>query len=157
MHCYSDYFPHRHPQDELDCVALLAAGLFADPARIFLHYENRTIRCDEAVRHIGQLQAWFKHTGIEQGDRVAVMLGNSPEHIYLIYALILSGVVWVPVNTRLRGTGLEYLLQHAEPKLFVFDQEFDAVTAQIDCGEARRERVPDFAAHAATATLRTPA
>ena len=157
MHCYSDYFPHRHPQDELDCVALLAAGLFADPARIFLHYENRTIRCDEAVRHIGQLQAWFKHTGIEQGDRVAVMLGNSPEHIYLIYALILSGVVWVPVNTRLRGTGLEYLLQHAEPKLFVFDQEFDAVTAQIDCGEARRERLPDFAAHAATATLRMPA
>ncbi|MFM0008411.1 AMP-binding protein [Paraburkholderia dipogonis] len=156
MHCYPDYFEHRHPQDELDCVPLLAAGLSADPAHIFLHYEDRAVRCAEAAAHIAQLQAWFERCELAQGDRVAVMLGNSPEHIYLIYALMLSGIVWVPVNTRLRAAGLEYLLQHAEPKLLVIDEEFDAVTAQIDCGNTRLTRLPAFDAAAAAPTLRTP-
>jgi crotonobetaine/carnitine-CoA ligase len=156
MHRYPDYFPYRHPQDELDCVPLLAAGLANDPAHTFLYFEERAIRCAEAVERIAQLQAWFANQGLAQGDRVAVMLGNSPEHIHLIYALMLSGIVWVPVNTRLRATGLEYLLQHAEPKLLIVDDEFDAVTAHVACAGAQRVRLPAFRADAAPASLRTP-
>ncbi|MGF6774095.1 crotonobetaine/carnitine-CoA ligase [Paraburkholderia sp. GAS199] len=144
MHLYPDYFPHRHADDELDCAPLLAAGLTFDPSRAFLQFDDRAVTCGEAVAHIVQWQAWFGEQGVEQGDRVAVMLGNSPEHIYLIYALMLSGIVWVPVNTRLRAAGLEYVLQHAEPKLFVIDAEFDPVSASIDCAGARRVRLPSF-------------
>ncbi|MDP9646083.1 AMP-binding protein [Paraburkholderia caledonica] len=157
MHRYPEYFAHRHTNDELDCVPLLAAGLRRDPARTILHFEDRAISCEDAARHVVQLQRWFAAQGLKQGDRVAVMLGNSPEHIHLIYALHLSGLVWVPVNTKLRAAGLEYLLQHAEPKLFVVDDEFDAVTAQLDCGAARRTHLPAFDAHDTSAEFATPA
>ncbi|WP_233837103.1 AMP-binding protein [Paraburkholderia sp. ZP32-5] len=157
MHRYPNYFPHRHPDDELDCVPLLAAALTADPARAFLQFDDRAITCGEALAHIAQWQAWFREQGLAQGDRVAVMLGNSVEHIHLIYALILSGIVWVPVNTRLRAAGLEYVLQHAEPKLFVIDDEFDAVSANIDCAGATRVRLPSFESGARQDTLVTPA
>jgi crotonobetaine/carnitine-CoA ligase len=156
MHRYPEYFAHRHANDELDCVPLLAAGLRRDPARAIVHFEDRAITCEDAARHVVQLQRWFAAQGLEQGDRVAVMLGNSPEHIHLIYALHLSGLVWVPVNTKLRAAGLEYLLQHAEPKLFVVDDEFDAVTAQLDCGAARRTHLPAFDAHDTSAEFATP-
>lgn len=157
MHRYPEYFAHRHNNDELDCVPLLAAGLRRDPARTIVHFEDRAISCEDAARHVVQLQRWFAAQGLKQGDRVAVMLGNSPEHIHLIYALHLSGLVWVPVNTKLRAAGLEYLLQHAEPKLFVVDDEFDAVTAQLDCGAARRTHLPAFEAHDTSAEFATPA
>ncbi|CAB3697093.1 AMP-binding protein [Paraburkholderia rhynchosiae] len=156
MHRYPEYFAHRHPNDELDCVPLLAAGLRREPARAVVHFEDRAITCEDAARHIAQLQRWFAERGLVQGDRVAVMLGNSPEHIHLIYALHLSGLVWVPVNTKLRAAGLEYLLQHAEPKLLVIDDEFDAVTAQLDCGAARRMRLPAFDASDTNAEFATP-
>lgn len=156
MHRYSEYFPHRHSQDALDCVPLLEQGLRANPTRPFLHFEERTIDCREAMERIAQLQAWFADEGLKQGDRVAVMLGNSPEHIHLIYALMLSGMVWVPVNTKLRAAGLEYLLQHAEPALFVIDDEFDAVTSRIDRGTARRVRAPAFRANGPAARLVVP-
>jgi len=157
MHRYPEYFAHRHSNDELDCVPLLAAGLRRDAARTIVHFEDRAISCEDAARHVVQLQRWFAAQGLKQGDRVAVMLGNSPGHIHLIYALHLSGLVWVPVNTKLRAAGLEYLLQHAEPKLFVVDDEFDAVTAQLDCGAARRTHLPAFDAHDTSAEFATPA
>ncbi|HEX7935491.1 MAG TPA: AMP-binding protein [Paraburkholderia sp.] len=157
MHRYPEYFAHRHANDELDCVPLLAAGLRRDPARTVVHFDDRAITCEDAARHIVQLQRWFAQQGLAQGDRVAVMLGNSPEHIHLIYALHLSGLVWVPVNMKLRAAGLEYLLQHAEPKLFVVDDEFDAVTAQLDCGTARRTHLPAFDANDQDAAFATPA
>lgn len=156
MHRYSEYFAHRHPNDELDCVPLLAAGLRGAPARTVVHFEDRAITCEDAARHIAQLQRWFAEQGLVSGDRVAVMLGNSPEHIHLIYALILSGLVWVPVNTKLRAAGLEYLLQHAEPKILVTDDEFDAVTAQIDCGASRRMHLPTFDANDMNTAFGTP-
>jgi carnitine-CoA ligase len=144
MHRYPDYFPYRCADDELDCVPLLAAGLVADPARVILQFDGRAITCGEAMAHIAQWQVWFAAHGLVKGDRVAVMLGNSPEHIHLIYALIVSGIVWVPVNTRLRAAGLEYVLQHAQPRLFVTDDEFDAVSADIDCAGAQRVHLPSF-------------
>jgi crotonobetaine/carnitine-CoA ligase len=157
MHLYSEYFAHRQADDELDCVPLLAAGLRRDPARSVVHFGDRQITCEDVARHVAQLQRWFAEQGLVQGDCVAVMLDNSPEHIHLIYALFLSGLVWVPVNTKLRGAGLEYLLQHAEPKLFVIDDEFEPVTTQLDCGNARRTHLPPFDAIDANAEFATPA
>ena len=157
MHRYPEYFAHRHANDELDCVPLLAAGLRRDPTRTVVHFEDHAITCEDASRHVAQLQRWFGERGLVQGDRVAVMLGNSPEHIHLIYALHVSGLVWVPVNTKLRAAGLDYLLQHAQPKLFVIDDEFDAVTAQLDCGAAQRTRLPAFDTSDTHAAFATPA
>lgn len=118
MHRYSDYFAHRHAHDELDCAPLLAAGLRATPARTVVHSGDHAMTCEDISRHVAQLQRWFASLGLVPGDRVAVMLGNSPEHMHLIYALVMSGLVWVPVNTKLRAAGLDYLLQHAEPALY---------------------------------------
>jgi crotonobetaine/carnitine-CoA ligase len=156
MHHYSAYFAHRHANDELDCAPLLAAGLRSAPARTVVHFDDHAITGEDAARHIAQLQHWFAARSLAPGDRVAVMLGNSAEHIHLIYALLLSGLVWVPVNTKLRATGLDYLLQHAEPKLLVVDDEFDAVTASTNCGAAQRVRLPAFDASDTNAAFATP-
>ncbi|SAK73473.1 AMP-binding enzyme [Caballeronia hypogeia] len=156
MHRYSEYFAHRHAEDELDCAPLLSAGLRRAPARIVAHFDDHAITCEDVARHIAQLQRWFAEHGLARGDRVAVMLGNSAEHVHLIYALVQSGLVWVPVNTKLRAAGLEYLLQHAEPKLFIIDDEFDDITARIDCGASRRLRLPAFDASDTNTEFATP-
>lgn len=156
MHRYSEYFPQRHPHDALDCAPLIVAGLQQDGARTVLHFDERAVTCAEAAQRVAQLQRWFTQQNLVAGDRVAVMLGNSAEHIHLIYALMLSGLVWVPVNTKLRRAGLEYLLEHAEPKLFVSEAEFDAVIDGIDYGNARRVALPGFDAGDTTAPLLTP-
>src|SRR5690606_37027095 len=51
------------------------------------------------------------------GDRVVVMMPNSPYSLALVFALLRRGVVWVPVNSALMGDALDNVMRTTEPKL----------------------------------------
>ncbi|WP_084656224.1 AMP-binding protein [Pandoraea norimbergensis] len=143
-HPYTRYFPQRAEGDQLDVVPLLMAGLAggsgASPAaHPVVVYEGEAIDRAQMAQRVAAMQAWFAAQGLVTGDRVAVMLGNSATQVALIYALMLSGLVWVPVNTRLKGDGLEYLLGHAKPTLLIAEPAFGDV---LDAGLALAAQQP---------------
>ena len=146
-HPYTQYFPQRAEGDRLDVVPLLMAGLGRDgndrhgnaPARPVVVFEGEAIDRVQMAARVGAMQAWLAAQGLMPGDRVAVMLGNSAAQVALIYALMLSGLVWVPVNTRLKGDGIEYLLGHAKPKLLIAEPSFAEV---LDAGVALASEQP---------------
>ncbi|WP_353190886.1 AMP-binding protein [Pandoraea pnomenusa] len=138
-HPYTQYFPQRAEGDRLDVVPLLLAGLRSASARPAVVFEGQAIDRGQMAARVGAMQAWFAAQGLVPGDRVAVMLGNSAAQIALIYALMLSGLVWVPVNTRLKGDGVEYLLGHAKPRLLIAEPAFGEV---IDAGVALAAQQP---------------
>lgn len=122
-----EYFPRRGDDDRLDVVGVLHRALSSDPGRTVLVFDGDPWTTERLRDAVAGCQAWLAGQGLARGDRVAVMVGNSPSHIVLIYALILLGVVWVPVNTKLKSTGLRYLVGHCKPDLFVVDPEFQAL------------------------------
>ena len=130
-------FPARLEGGAIDVAPLLEQGLRQAPGRVVFVFEGQAVTCGELRERIDRLRAWLAGRGLRQGDRVAVMLSNSAGHIALIYALILSGLVWVPVNTRLRAAGLQYLLRHARPRLLVAGDEYAEAIEQ-----ARQYGVP---------------
>ncbi|MDM8355580.1 AMP-binding protein [Pandoraea communis] len=139
-HPYTRYFPQRAEGDRLDVVPLLMAGLQGASAKPVVVFEGEAIGRARMAARVGAFQAWFAAQGLVPGDRVAVMLGNSAAQVALIYALMLSGLVWVPVNTRLKGDGIEYLLGHAKPKLLIAEPAFAEV---LDAGVALAAQQPD--------------
>jgi len=66
----------------------------------------------------------LREAGIGPGDRMAIMLRNSPEFLFASYALKKLGAVEVAVNTEFRGRGLVHTLNLTEPKLLLTDEEF---------------------------------
>jgi len=127
----SPYFKQRIDSDQLDVIPLLYLGLTQGGERCIVSYEGREVTANEMCARVGGVQAQLRHAGVRPGDRVAVMLSNSVEHIALIYALILYGAVWVPVNVRLRGMGLAYIVEHSRPVLMVFDDEFEEAISEL--------------------------
>jgi long-chain acyl-CoA synthetase len=91
---------------------------------VFLVYEDeRTtfgqhfrIACTLARR----LQSEF---GIEQGDRVAIIMRNLPEWIMAFWASTLAGAVVVPLNAWWSGEELQYGLEDSGSKIAFVDQE----------------------------------
>jgi crotonobetaine/carnitine-CoA ligase len=135
MHNYSDYFPIRSNDDKLDVAPVLYEGLRNGGERTLLTFDGVPMSFTQMAQRVAALQRWLAASGIESGDRVALMLDNGPEHIALIYALILSGVIWIPVNTRLKGPGVSYLIGHCKPKLFIAQREFAESLQELE--EAR--------------------
>lgn len=63
-----------------------------------------------------------KRLGLRRGDRVCCLLPNCLEYYEIYWAVIRSGGVVVPVNTRLTAEGIGRILHNIEPKiLFVHE------------------------------------
>ena len=122
---FSHYFEKRGTDDQLDVLRLLHEGLLTGHERCLVAYDGREVGAREMRSRVAQIQTQLRQAGLKPKDRVAVMLSNSVEHIALIYALILYGAVWVPVNVRLRGASLAYIIGHSRPALLVFEPAFE--------------------------------
>lgn len=72
--------------------------------------------------------------GVERGSRVALLFPNTPEFVIAHFALQKLGAVSVPLNHRLAGEEVAYILQDADVELLVYDEQFEDTvqTAQTD-------------------------
>ncbi len=113
-------------------VDLLGRTARADPDRVFARFDGAPMTVGALHRRSDALASSLRRLGVETGARVAVMLRNSPAALTTLFALGKAGVVWVPVNARLRGDGLRFILTHAEPRLAIADA--DLVPAIRECG-----------------------
>ena len=64
--------------------------------------------------------------GVRPGDRVASMIDNGQAALVAWFGAALAGAEYVPVNTRLRGGTLHYILEDSAPRVLVADAAFRA-------------------------------
>ncbi|QFT99329.1 Long-chain-fatty-acid--CoA ligase [Roseovarius sp. THAF8] len=57
--------------------------------------------------------------GIGPGDRVAVFMANHPDYLVALYGSWIAGAVAVPVNARLHGQEVAWILDNAEASLCI--------------------------------------
>ena len=62
--------------------------------------------------------------GIREGDHVAVMLPNTHYMLECFYGICQLGAAMVPLNYRLTGEDLEYIINHSDAKMLIVDEEF---------------------------------
>ena len=113
-------------------VELFLARQQAEPQRLFARFEGAPISLAALGRQADALATALRRRGVARGDRVAVMLRNSPEALAVAFGLARAGAIWVPVNVQQRGEGLRYILDHCEPRLVV--AEADLVSTLRESG-----------------------
>jgi long-chain acyl-CoA synthetase len=83
---------------------------------------------EEASRALG---AWLQGRGLEQGDRVAVMMPNVPQYPIAVAAILRAGLVVVNVNPLYTPRELEHQLKDSGAKAIVVLENFAAVLQQV--------------------------
>jgi fatty-acyl-CoA synthase len=69
--------------------------------------------------------------GIRKGERVAVLLYNSNAYLEVYFALAKLGAILVPLNFRLKGTELEFILKDSGSETLLVGEEFVDVVRSI--------------------------
>ena len=100
------------------------------------HGNWRDFTWSQMERQVARWQAAFEKDGLQAGDRVAVMLRNSPEWVMLDQAALGMGLVVVPLYTQDRPDNVAYILNDAGCKLLLFEgfeqwQSFAEVRDQL--------------------------
>jgi long-chain acyl-CoA synthetase len=90
----------------------------------FLVYEDERTTFTEHYRIACTLAQRLRSTfGIEQGDRVAIVMRNLPEWVMGFWAATLAGAVVVPLNAWWSGEELHYGLEDSGSKIAFVDVE----------------------------------
>jgi crotonobetaine/carnitine-CoA ligase len=70
--------------------------------------------------------------GIGKGDAFALLMRNHPEFLYALYAATCIGAVMIPIDPRVKGQRLAYMLKDSRSKGLIFTSEFmDNVTEAL--------------------------
>src|SRR4029079_10240790 len=69
--------------------------------------------------------------GAQPGDRVALLLQNSPDFVALAHAAPRAAVVLVPLNTRLAAPELAWQLADAGARLLIYDAQNAALVELV--------------------------
>ena len=140
------------------------------PDKTALIYEGQPMTYAQLHNRANRTGCWLQSMGIEKGDRVAVMLGNCPEFIELYLACARLGAIFVPVNFRLVGPELVYILKNSRPRLFVFgDRYLDIIKplkltrnrppvmlACVGASPEDADEIPDYTAETAAFDGKSP-
>lgn len=91
--------------------------------KTFVYYKGQELSFQKVNDVSNTVGNAFLAAGIKKGDRVAVMLLNRPEFLYIWFGLNKIGASIVPLNTALTLFEVEYQINHSESKMFVTDLE----------------------------------
>jgi len=89
------------------------------PKNVALVYEDREITFSELNKFVNRTANGLKNLGIKKQDRVAIMLPNIPEFVFLFFACQKLGAVAVPFNTMYKGREISHILKDSGAKAIV--------------------------------------
>jgi fatty-acyl-CoA synthase len=92
----------------------------------FAQLDDRAAACARVVVHA---------LGLQKGDRLGILSYNSLEFLDFVFAAAKTGVVLVPLNTRLTARELSGIVENSGLRTLVFDPELGSTVADL------RERV----------------
>jgi long-chain acyl-CoA synthetase len=96
-----------------------AAIVFGDQSWTYAEF-------DELTDHIA---ANLLAAGLEPGDRIAFHLLNGPELALVCFGCLKAGCIAVPINTRLKGPEIDYILRHSGSACYVGQPDLYAEAA----------------------------
>jgi acyl-CoA synthetase (AMP-forming)/AMP-acid ligase II len=99
------------------------------PDRVALVCGDHRVTYGEFDDRARRLAGVFSASGIEAGDKVAIMCVNAPEYMETFFAAQKIGAVPVNVNYRYVGAELAYLLDNSDATALVFHDEFAPTVA----------------------------
>jgi fatty-acyl-CoA synthase len=101
------------------------------PHKTALIFEESSLTYGELSTRANQLANALLKKGTQKGDRVGVLLYNSTEYVEIILALSIIGAILVPLNWRLSGSELEFILEDSGADTLIFGEEFMDVVSAI--------------------------
>jgi fatty-acyl-CoA synthase len=106
--------------------------------RSYLTPEREGLVCEKVRRTYRELNEKanrlanaMKALGVGHGDRVALLALNEPEYYDMYFGLGKIGAVLVPVNYRLAGPEIQFILSDCAAKVFVFGKEYQEIVDSI--------------------------
>src|SRR5207302_6601491 len=101
-----------------------AAARFPD--RIAVTDRERRVTFTELERDANRFANYLVARGLKPGEKISTICNNSIEFVKALFGIHRAGLVWVPINTMLGPSDMDYILSHAEVRFALIDDNLHA-------------------------------
>jgi fatty-acyl-CoA synthase len=105
----------------------VAAHARTQPAKVGARDSRRSLGYAEWDLRASRLANALRGLGLAKGDRVALLAYNTLEWLEIYVALGRAGLVAVPINFRLMGPEVAYIVRHSEARACIVQEDLRAV------------------------------
>jgi long-chain acyl-CoA synthetase len=97
------------------------------PDKIAVVVEGQPYRYGDLLEHARRLASALLDRGLQRGDRVAIYMDNTWPCIISIYAVAMTGAVFLVINPQTKADKLAYILNDSEAGILLTDLHLKAV------------------------------
>lgn len=91
----------------------------ANPTKIAYHFQGKDVSYTEFEQSVGRFAQSLRDLGVEKGDHVALLLGNTPHYLISLYAVLRIGATAIPINPTYTPDEISYIVKNGDVKLIV--------------------------------------
>ncbi|MBE8987826.1 benzoate-CoA ligase family protein [Nostoc sp. LEGE 12450] len=111
--------------------------------KIAFYYQNQTYTYAQVSGFVRRSARLFANLGLEQENRIAILLPDSPEFVFGFWGAIWLGAVPVPINTTCSLDEIQYILQDSRAKLLLTTKEWQEKLTPIQSQSLRHLLLKD--------------
>jgi len=104
--------------------------------RTFIYFNDKELSYRDFDEASNRVAFGLQRMGVAKGDKVAIMMPNCPEFLFLWFGISKIGAVEVPINLAHRGDVLTYMLDQSDSCLMVLHRDY------LDRIQAIQESLP---------------
>ena len=121
-----------YPQKTL--IEVVDESARAKPYRAMFYFKGSSLLYDDFVRQSDALAAGLVALGVRKGDRVAMLLPNSPQIVISFYGIWKAGAIAVPINPLYTERELKHALKEVEAAAVIVLNPFYQAVKNIQAG-----------------------
>ncbi|HUZ09602.1 MAG TPA: acyl-CoA synthetase [Acidimicrobiales bacterium] len=116
-----EYHPRRFAIERPDHPAIIMGG------------SGLAVTYGDLERNANRFAHLLRERGLRRGDHVAIVMGNIPEYLELIWGAQRSGLYYTAVNSHLRTAEVQYILDDCGAKALVVSPGVAEAVSGLDC------------------------
>ncbi|WP_286925467.1 MULTISPECIES: fatty acid--CoA ligase family protein [Lysinibacillus] len=111
------------------------------PDKIAYHFMGKDTTYGEFEFTVGRFAKGLQELGVEKGDHVAFLLGNTPHYLIALYATMRLGATAIPINPIYTPDEISYILHNGDVKAVI---ALDALLPLVEKGVQAFPQVTSF-------------
>ncbi len=94
------------------------------PDKMAVIFKDKRITYSELNSNANRVANGITAMGLRKGDKVGILLYNCSEIVEIYYGMAKAGIISVPINFRLAGPEVEYIIKNSDSKALIMGEEF---------------------------------
>jgi crotonobetaine/carnitine-CoA ligase len=100
--------------------------------KVFVFFKEEKVTYGELDEGTNRIANALLAMGVKKGDRVAVMLPNCTEFVFVQFAVAKAGAIQTPLNTGARERQLTHFINNSSPEILIIDQQYLPILKGIE-------------------------